>query len=121
MQALTVLLAEQDSAVASALATSLDEHRHSVRVVRSLDELRLEISRLHAHVVVVDLETVGLAEVTKLRREFRVPVICTHRVPDDELWTAAMEAGAADVCERSNIAALVRALRYARSGFSSAA
>jgi DNA-binding response OmpR family regulator len=121
MQALTVLLAEQDSAIASHLATSLDEHRHSVRVVHSLPELRSEIARLHAQVVVVDLETVGLADVSSLRREFQVPIICTHRIPDDELWTAAMEAGAADICERSNVPALVRALRFARSDISTAA
>ena len=121
MHALTVLLAEQDSAVASSLATSLDEHRHSVQVVRSLHELRSEIARRHVQIVVVDLETVGLADVTSLRRDFHVPIICTHRIPDDGLWTAAMEAGAADVCERSNIAGLVRALRFARSNISTAA
>ena len=121
MQSLNVLLAEQDSTVADVLAHSLDEHRHSVRVVHSLRELRAEISQSRIHVVVADLETIGLADVASLRQEYHVPVICTHRVPDDELWTAAMEAGASDICEKSNIIALVRALRYARASFPIAA
>lgn len=115
MQNFTVLLAENDSVVADSLATSLDGHFHSVKVVRSLAELKLAIPRLHANAVVVDLETISLADVSNLRREFHVQIICTHRVPDERLWTAAMEAGALDVCEKTDAASMVRALRHSRA------
>jgi DNA-binding NarL/FixJ family response regulator len=27
-----------------------------------------------------------------------LPIVCTHRIPDEQLWIDALEAGATDVC-----------------------
>jgi hypothetical protein len=29
--------------------------------------------------------------------------VCTHRIPDEQLWIAAMEAGASDVCPADDV------------------
>jgi len=115
MQSLSIIVAENDAAVARSLVTSLDQYFRSVQVVCSLDELKSLVLRLPADAAIVDLETIGLRQVVDFRREFNLPVVCTHRVPDDEIWTAPMDAGAADVCERSHVAAILRAVNYARA------
>ena len=81
----------------------------------SLDELKSLLVRLPADAAIVDLETIGLNQVVDFRREFDLPVVCTHRVPDEEIWTAAMDAGAADLCARTDVAAIVRAINYTRA------
>ena len=109
----TVVLAENDALAARSLAASLDKHFPSIKIVHSADELKSAIPRLRANAAIVDLETVSLSQVADLRREFELPVVCTHRVPDEELWTKAMEAGAADVCDKSDITTMLRAIRPA--------
>ena len=32
-----------------------------------------------------------------------LPIVCTHRVPDEEMWMAALEAGASDVCPTDDV------------------
>jgi hypothetical protein len=32
-----------------------------------------------------------------------LPIVCTHRVPDEEMWMAALTAGAADVCPSDDV------------------
>ncbi|MGA3213025.1 MAG: hypothetical protein ABSD20_17105 [Terriglobales bacterium] len=110
MPTVTILLAEQDLVAACSLAASLDSQFCSLRVFASVDVLRAAIPQSHADAVVADLETISLAEVSRLRRDFGLPVICTHRIPDDELWTAAIEAGANDVCVKTDVLALRRAI-----------
>lgn len=100
MQALSILIAEHDPAIAQRLASSLDRHFRSVRLARSIEELKSDIPRHRVDAVIADLETVALDEVTQISRELHVPVICTHRIPDEEMWAAAMEAGALDVCPK---------------------
>jgi DNA-binding NtrC family response regulator len=105
-----VLLAENDTTIARPLAVSLGTHFRSVKTVHNVDELRSAIPRMRANAIVADLETVSLADVASLRREFHLPVVCTHRIPDEHLWTAAMEAGALDVCSRLDVGSIVRAI-----------
>jgi DNA-binding NarL/FixJ family response regulator len=55
-------------------------------------------------VVILDIEHSRLTDVRNLRDDFpSLPIVCTHRVPDEELWIAAMEAGASDVCRADDI------------------
>lgn len=98
MQRLSILIAEHDPAIANVLASSLDRHFRTVRLVRTLDELRSAIPRQRIDAVVADLETVALNDVAQISRDLHVPVICTHRVPDEDMWTAAIDAGAVDIC-----------------------
>jgi DNA-binding NarL/FixJ family response regulator len=42
--------------------------------------------------------------VRNLHRDFpTLPIVCTHRLPDEELWIAALEAGASDVCPADDV------------------
>ena len=46
-----------------------------------------------------------LTDVESLHRDFpTLPIVCTHRVPDEEMWMAALEAGASDVCPADDVA-----------------
>jgi hypothetical protein len=50
------------------------------------------------------MESSRLADVRNLHHDFpTLPIVCTHRVPDDELWIAALEAGASDVCPADDV------------------
>jgi DNA-binding NtrC family response regulator len=111
MRTYTVLVAENDAVVARFLASSLDLHFRSVKTVSNRQDLHSAVPRLRVDAVIADLETVTLADVASLSRDYRLPVICTHRVPDDELWAAALGAGATDLCGSSDVEAIVRAIR----------
>jgi len=99
MQALTIIVFQRDPRLAHALTSTLSLHYHSVHAATSLEELRTDIPRYRADVAVLDIEASCLAEVTRLHREFPgVSIVCTHRVADEEMWTAALNAGASDMC-----------------------
>jgi DNA-binding response OmpR family regulator len=99
MQALTIIVFQRDPRLVQALASTLSLHYHAVHVATSVDELRHDISRYRADAAVVDVEASCLADVKRLHREFpRVSIVCTHRVADEEMWTAALDAGASDMC-----------------------
>jgi DNA-binding NtrC family response regulator len=99
MQALSVIVFQTDSRLAQALSATLSLHYHSVHVACSLDELRTDLARYRADVAVLDIEASNLAEVEHLHREFPgVSIVCTHRVADEEMWAAALNAGASDMC-----------------------
>ena len=54
--------------------------------------------------MVFDIETSRLADVADIRRDFpSLPIVCTHRIPDEEMWMAALEAGATDVCPAGDV------------------
>lgn len=99
MQALSIIVFQNDPRLAQALAGILSLHYHSVHVTSSLDELRTSLARYRAEVAVLDIEASNLAEVERLHREFPgVSIVCTHRVADEEMWAAALNAGASDMC-----------------------
>ena len=33
-----------------------------------------------------------------------MPIVCTHRIPDEQMWAAALAAGAEDVCPNDDVA-----------------
>ena len=87
----------------------LSLHYHSVHVAASADDLRTAIARHRADVAVVDVEVSCLDEVTRLHREFPgVSIVCTHRVADEEMWTAALNAGASDMCPAFDMQGIVQ-------------
>jgi DNA-binding NarL/FixJ family response regulator len=54
--------------------------------------------------VILDMEYSRLSDVSNLHADFpNLPIVCTYRVPDDELWIAAIEAGASDVCPSGDV------------------
>jgi DNA-binding NtrC family response regulator len=114
MQPLSVVLLQGDSRIAQSLVNSLCRSFRSVHLVRSLDELRTSIAKHRAKLVVLDMETASMAEVERLSHDFPgTSIVCTHRLADEEMWTAALNAGAADICPASDTqAVLTSALRH---------
>ena len=110
MLPLTAVVVQSDPESAAALASSLLRHFHTVRIVRSLEEVRAAIPRHRAELAILDLELIGIAEVEQLRRDFAsVSIVCTHRLPDEKLWTSALAAGALDCCHCSDVRGIVLA------------
>jgi DNA-binding NtrC family response regulator len=101
---LSVVVLESDPKVAESLAGGLSTHFHAVHVTRSRDELREKVSKSRPEVVVLDIEFSQLTDVESLHRDFpALPIVCTHRVPDEDMWIAALEAGAAELCPRDDV------------------
>jgi DNA-binding response OmpR family regulator len=100
MEPSSVVLCQNDAATAETLAVGLSQHFESVYLARSSAEAGLAISQHHSEALVLDLESVDWAELERLRHDF--PSLCivgTHRLADEELWTAALNQGASDICE----------------------
>jgi len=108
MRPLNVVVAQLDSRNAERLAASLHTHFSSVAVARSLEELRDAIPKNHANVAIVDLELLGFPELEELhRRNHKTNIVCTHRVADEEMWAAALAAGATDMCSSTDLDGIV--------------
>lgn len=92
-------------------------------MVRSLDEVRTAIPKHRAQLAILDLELASVADVKQLAREFdHTSIVCTHRIPDDEMWASALAAGAIDCCQNADIAAIVQAVdRYVKQARANAA
>ncbi len=112
MQPVNIVVAHNDFITAAQLAASLHRHFLSVAVARSVDEIRSAIPKHRPQVALVDLETVPLDEVSRLCQEFHdVSIVCTHRVPDEEMWAEALAAGAIDVCQTNDVSAILFAVQ----------
>ena len=112
MNRLNVVIASRDATVSSHLADSLNRHFRSIFVARSGDEIRDAIARYRASIAIVDLETADLKQVQELCNEFKqTQVVCTHRIPDEEMWAGALAAGAIDCCHNSDAAGIVDSLK----------
>ena len=95
----SVVLLQGDPGIAQSLTASLLSSFRSVHAVRSTEELRASILKHRARVVILDMEVAPLLEVERLSHEFPgLSVVCTHRLADEEMWTAALSAGASDIC-----------------------
>ena len=98
-----VVVLEKDPDVARSLAGGLRPH-FSVHVTRSHEELRDKVARNHPEAVVLNIEYWRLTDVESLHRDFpALPIVCTHRIPDEEMWMAALSAGASDVCPADDV------------------
>src|SRR5512133_4314349 len=112
MQPLNVVIATTDTRSAGQLADSLNRHFRAVSVARSLDAVRHAIPKRLAQVAIVDLELASMPQVRDLCSEFaQTQVLCTHRIPDEEMWADALNAGAIDCCQNADITAIVDAVR----------
>ena len=110
MKPLTVVIAQGDPQAAEQLAACLNQHFRAVHFAASAEEVKHSIPKNRADLAIVDLELLGFTEVEELRREFaHTSVICTHRVPDDEMWARALDAGAVDCCHSTDVRSIVLA------------
>lgn len=100
----SIVVVERDPKLAQSLAGGLSSHFHSIQLTRSGEELRERVAKNRPEAVILDMEYSRLADVQNLRHDFpSLPIVCTHRVPDEELWLAALEAGASDVCPAQDV------------------
>jgi DNA-binding NtrC family response regulator len=122
MQPLNVVLLQSDSRVAQSLVSALSRSCTSVRQVESIGELRSSIAKHHSSIAILDMEAASISDVEHLSREFpKTCIVCTHRLADDDMWAAALNAGAADVCPPSDTRGILRAALRDSSGTHAAA
>lgn len=115
----SVVVLEKDPRVARHLVGGLRPH-FSVHVTRSREELRDNVVRNHPEAVVLNIEHWLLTDVESLHHDFpALPIVCTHRIPDEEMWMAALAAGASDVCPADDVAnvltSVLRSMALSRS------
>jgi DNA-binding NtrC family response regulator len=109
MQPLNVVLLQSDSRVAQSLVSALVSKFSSVRQVQSLGEVRTSIAKQRTGVAILDMETASISDVEHLSREFpQACIVCTHRLADEDMWTAALNAGAVDVYPPSDTRGILR-------------
>lgn len=110
MQPLNIVLLQSDSGVARSLVSVLSDSFHSIHLVSSVGDLRTSIAKKRASVAILDMEKASLSDVRHLSREFPgASIVCTHRLADEEMWAAALNAGAADVCPSTDTQAILQA------------
>jgi DNA-binding NtrC family response regulator len=107
----TVLMAQSDPAMARALWNDLHAHFAGVVLAENASEVRtLVLRHPEVRMAVLDMEVVGLEDVRELAHTFsELIIVCTHRSPDDRMWTAALAAGAVEYCHPDDIRAILRA------------
>ena len=109
MQSQSVVLLQSDPRIADSLTSALLDSFSSVERAKSLPELRGFIAQHRTSIAILDIEAAPLSEVGRLSQEFpQAGIVCTHRVADEVMWAAALQAGAADVCPSSDIRGIVR-------------
>src|SRR5208337_3524243 len=109
MQSLDVVLLQGDAQVAESLVAALSHVFGSVQQARSLREFRSLIAQHKTGVAILDIEAASLAEVHRLTQEFpHSCIVCTHRLADEDMWVAALQAGALDICASSDIPGIIR-------------
>jgi len=110
MKPLSVVVAQRNSKTSDSLSKSLNNHFRVITTAGGIDELLNAIPNQSADAAIVDLELVGMKEVQQLHNRFPgITIVCTHRLPDEKMWTQALSAGAADCCYSSDVRAIVQA------------
>ena len=106
----SVVLALTSPRCAELLAVALHSYFDTVAVVHAPEHLRPALLKFRADVAIVDLEMLSLKDVEALHREFpQVLLVCTHRVPDEAMWAAALAGGAADCFPTNDVRNIVAA------------
>jgi hypothetical protein len=122
MQPRGVFLLQSDSQIAQLLLVSLSGPFDPVEIVRNVRELREALRRSAPGVAIVDVESISLADLGALVRDFpTISFVCNHRSPDERLWVETMNAGAADCCPSDDVAAILHAVISSASIRSAAA
>jgi len=103
----SIVVLEKDPRVGRSLAGGLRPH-FSVQLIHSREELRDQLAHNRPEAVVLNIEQWLLTDVERLHHDFpKLPIVCTHRIPDEEMWMAALEAGASDICPADDVAGVL--------------
>ncbi len=116
MRPINAVLVHHDPVLAQGLRESLRNQFRKLAVCGSIPEFEDTISRLRASFAIVDLECVSYAELKRLCAEFPgTAFVCIHRLADEAMWADALEMGAVDCCQSTDLRGMVLASeRYAR-------
>ena len=99
MPAPTIVIAQSDPAIAERMAKDLHAHFARVAVAQDPEELREMLQRHEARVAVLDLEFLNMDEIRDLAESCGdLMIVCTHRLPDEQMWMDALSAGAVEFC-----------------------
>jgi DNA-binding NarL/FixJ family response regulator len=110
MKPLSVVVAQRNGQTLDFLSKSLNNHFRVITKAAGLDDILQAIPSQTADAAIVDLELLGLKEVQQIHNQFPgVTIVCTHRLPDEKMWTLALSAGASDCCYSSDVRAIVQA------------
>ncbi len=108
----TIVLVQNDPCIAQQLAKALYAHFRVLTVAENTEVLRRLLLNREAIMAVLDLELVDFEEVRQLVSTYDgLCIVCTHRSPDEQMWIAALNAGAAEHCHPLDIRSILRALR----------
>jgi len=122
MQPLDVILLQCDPGAAKPLVSALGDSFRAIHQVGSVGEVRASIAKHRATIAILDMERATLSDVEGLSREFpAASILCIHRCADEEMWTAALNAGARDLCASTDTRGIIQAALRTMSGTRSAA
>jgi len=122
MQSQELVILHCDPSLAETLVSALRISFGSIHHVTSVDELRASIAKHRPGIAILDIEKASLLELEHLSREFPgASIVCTHRCADDEMWAAALSAGACDLVSSYDTKGIVRAAKTGAAMRTSAA
>jgi DNA-binding NarL/FixJ family response regulator len=122
MQPQGVILLQSDGGAAKSLLSALGSSFRSIHQVGSVGEVRASIAKHRAAVAILDMERASLSDIEGLSREFpAASIVCIHRCADEEMWTAALNAGARDLCTSTDTRGILQAALQTSSVTRSAA
>ena len=107
--------------VRSFLVSKVRSVSEAVFIVRTLPELQTLASQFPIPIGVLDLGLITFSEIVRLRHQLGMEIVCTHRTPDDVMWTDALDAGALDCCFDDDGPAICRAIQQTSILFNRAA
>jgi hypothetical protein len=108
----SVVLFQSDPGTVRSLIVSLGSFFHSVREAQSFSDVRESVAEHSTAAVILDIEIIALPDVERLSQDFPgIHIVCNHRLADDQMWTAALSAGAADCCASSDHRGILAAAR----------
>jgi ActR/RegA family two-component response regulator len=111
MNHLTVVVAQKDQVAAERLAQMLRGRCKHVAIALSKDEVQQAILKTRANAAIVDLELLEDDQLQDLCQEYpSTAIVATHRSPDEEMWMACLESGAADCCYPGDVDGVLRAI-----------
>jgi hypothetical protein len=116
-----IVVLQTDPARAENLVSGFRSVSEAVFIVQSLPELQALASQFPIPIGVLDLKLVTFQEIARLRCQLGMEIICTHRTPDDVMWTEALDAGAIDCCFDDDGPAICRAIHQTSTAANRAA